>query len=54
MLTADSIRAAAARIAPFVRRTHEAGFDYHLVKPADLQSLQTILFAAESGQASVH
>ena len=36
------------------RRTHEAGFDYHLVKPADLQALQTILYATESGQASVH
>ena len=25
------------------RRTHEAGFDYHLVKPADVNTLQSIL-----------
>ena len=25
------------------RRTHEAGFDYHLVKPADVDTLQSIL-----------
>jgi len=25
------------------RRTHEAGFDYHLVKPADVGALQSIL-----------
>jgi CheY-like chemotaxis protein len=25
------------------RRTHEAGFDYHLVKPADVGTLQSIL-----------
>jgi len=37
------------------RRTHEAGFDYHLVKPADLSALQTILAVnAEQGKASVH
>jgi hypothetical protein len=24
-------------------RTHEAGFDHHLVKPADLSSLETLL-----------
>ena len=38
------------------RRTQEAGFDYHLVKPADLASLQTILGvrSSEQGPASVH
>jgi len=37
------------------RRTHEAGFDYHLVKPADLSALQTILAVnVEQGKASVH
>ena len=29
------------------RRTHEAGFDYHLVKPADVDTLQSILAAKE-------
>jgi CheY-like chemotaxis protein len=29
------------------RRTHEAGFDYHLVKPADMGMLQSILSQAE-------
>jgi len=36
------------------RRTHEAGFDHHLVKPADLDSLQSILGVTETGPASVH
>ena len=39
------------------RRTHEAGFDYHLVKPADLSALQTILGVTADepqGPASVH
>jgi PAS domain S-box-containing protein len=37
------------------RRTHEAGFDYHLVKPADLSALQSILAVnVEQGKASVH
>ena len=27
------------------RRTHEAGFDYHLVKPADVGVLQSILMS---------
>jgi PAS domain S-box-containing protein len=30
------------------RRTHEAGFDYHLVKPADVGTLQTILSVQQS------
>ncbi|HWH42233.1 MAG TPA: ATP-binding protein [Usitatibacter sp.] len=30
------------------RRTHEAGFDYHLVKPADVGALQSILKLHES------
>jgi CheY-like chemotaxis protein len=30
------------------RRTHEAGFDYHLVKPADLGALQAILNLREA------
>jgi CheY-like chemotaxis protein len=29
------------------RRTSEAGFDYHLVKPADLGTLQSILSMRE-------
>ena len=32
------------------RRTTEAGFDYHLVKPADLGALQSILSMRESPQ----
>jgi CheY-like chemotaxis protein len=30
------------------RRTHEAGFDYHLVKPADVGTLQSILSLREA------
>jgi len=34
------------------RRTHEAGFDYHLVKPADVGTLQNILAVREIDPAS--
>ena len=34
------------------RRTHEAGFDYHLVKPADVGTLQNILAVREPDPAS--
>ena len=34
------------------RRTHEAGFDYHLVKPADVGALQSILAIREQGEES--
>ena len=34
------------------RRTHEAGFDYHLVKPADVGALQSILNLHEADPAS--
>ena len=34
------------------RRTHEAGFDYHLVKPADVNTLQSILAMREAGRDS--
>ena len=30
------------------RRTREAGFDYHLVKPADVGTLQSILSLRET------
>jgi PAS domain S-box-containing protein len=33
------------------RRTHEAGFDYHLVKPADVGVLQSILAVREGVEA---
>jgi CheY-like chemotaxis protein len=33
------------------RRTHEAGFDYHLVKPADMSTLQSILTLREDDAA---
>jgi CheY-like chemotaxis protein len=33
------------------RRTHEAGFDYHLVKPADVSTLQSILSVKEAEEA---
>ena len=33
------------------RRTHDAGFDYHLVKPADVSTLQSILSLKEAGEA---
>jgi CheY-like chemotaxis protein len=33
------------------RRTDEAGFDYHLVKPADLGALQSILATRERASA---
>ncbi|HSJ98342.1 MAG TPA: ATP-binding protein, partial [Myxococcota bacterium] len=33
------------------RRTHEAGFDYHLVKPADVSALQSILTRHEPEDA---
>jgi PAS domain S-box-containing protein len=33
------------------RRTHEAGFDYHLVKPADVSTLQSILSLREVQEA---
>jgi PAS domain S-box-containing protein len=38
------------------RRTHEAGFDYHLVKPADVGALQNILTLreADAGNAVRH
>jgi PAS domain S-box-containing protein len=35
------------------RRTEEAGFDYHLVKPADIGTLQSILSMRESHEAAV-
>jgi PAS domain S-box-containing protein len=35
------------------RRTHEAGFDYHLVKPADLGTLQSILRPADPGDETI-
>jgi CheY-like chemotaxis protein len=35
------------------RRTGEAGFDYHLVKPADLAALQDILTLAPAERADV-
>ena len=35
------------------RRTHEAGFDYHLVKPADVGMLQNILTTRESAGNAV-
>ena len=34
------------------RRTSEAGFDYHLVKPADVNTLQSILTMRESAESS--
>ncbi|HET9471585.1 MAG TPA: ATP-binding protein [Usitatibacter sp.] len=33
------------------RRTHEAGFDYHLVKPADVGTLQSILSLQETDES---
>ena len=36
------------------RRTHEAGFDHHLVKPADLGALQAILNLQETGPVVRH
>jgi PAS domain S-box-containing protein len=33
------------------RRTDEAGFDYHLVKPADMSALQSILSLREAGES---
>lgn len=30
------------------RRTREAGFNYHVVKPIDIQDLETILFEVQS------
>jgi PAS domain S-box-containing protein len=35
------------------RRTHEAGFDYHLVKPADVGTLQSILSLRETDASPV-
>jgi CheY-like chemotaxis protein len=32
-------------------RTHEAGFDYHLVKPADVGTLQSILSLQETDES---
>jgi len=32
------------------RRAREAGFDHHLVKPADLEALQSIIAAIEGGE----
>jgi PAS domain S-box-containing protein len=34
------------------RRTGEAGFDYHLVKPADVRTLQSILSVTTSGEGA--
>jgi CheY-like chemotaxis protein len=34
------------------RRTHEAGFDYHLVKPADMGTLQSILSTGATDEAT--
>jgi CheY-like chemotaxis protein len=36
-----------------LRRSREAGIDYHLVKPVDLTALQEILRAAASARAAV-
>jgi len=33
------------------RRTHEAGFDYHLVKPADVGALQSILSLQQTDES---
>ena len=33
------------------RRSHEAGFDYHLIKPADVSTLQTLLGSLEGRPA---
>jgi CheY-like chemotaxis protein len=35
------------------RRTGEAGFDYHLVKPADVRALKSILGLASRGDDPV-
>jgi CheY-like chemotaxis protein len=35
------------------RRTHEAGFDYHLVKPADMGTLQNILTVRDDTDSGV-
>jgi PAS domain S-box-containing protein len=34
------------------RRTHTAGFDHHLVKPADVNALQTLLASLEGNEGS--
>jgi CheY-like chemotaxis protein len=36
------------------RRTGEAGFDYHLVKPADMRTLQSILTLGRTGGDVLH
>ena len=36
------------------RRTHEAGFDHHLVKPADVNTLQSILAPSDGDPPVVH
>ena len=35
------------------RRTGEAGFDYHLVKPADMRTLQSILTLGSDAESTV-
>jgi len=34
-----------------IRRSKEAGFDFHLVKPVDLHELQTILDQVDAGSS---
>jgi CheY-like chemotaxis protein len=36
------------------RRSREAGFDYHLIKPADIAALQSLLTSLESESSGVN